>query len=153
VAFRVVEGAERREALAQAMGARLRRDLEADGLLPDAVEADAGRSYRRIASAPVLVALCLSMVDMDTYPDERRARNEVVLAVQSTAMAGQNFLLAAHDAGLAGCWLCAPCSRRTWSARCWLAGRLAAAGASDAWLPRRDAHQDAQTLEASVLWR
>ncbi len=30
------------------------------------------------------------------------------MAVQSTAMAGHNLLLAAHAAGLGACWLCAP---------------------------------------------
>jgi coenzyme F420-0:L-glutamate ligase / coenzyme F420-1:gamma-L-glutamate ligase len=28
--------------------------------------------------------------------------------VQSVAMAGQNLLLAAHDAGLGACWMCGP---------------------------------------------
>ena len=31
------------------------------------------------------------------------------MAVQSTAMAGQNLLLAAHALGLGACWMCAPC--------------------------------------------
>ncbi len=31
-----------------------------------------------------------------------------VMAAQSTAMAGQNILLAAHALGLGACWLCAP---------------------------------------------
>ncbi len=106
--FAVVETPERREGLARAMNDRLRRDLEADGLAPDAIEADVSRSYRRIMSAPVLVVLCLSMADMDAYPDERRARDEHLMAVQSAAMAGGNFLLAAHEAGLATCWMCAP---------------------------------------------
>ena len=48
------------------------------------------------------------MEDMDSYPDELRQRNEWVMAVQSTAMAAQNLLLAAHAAGLGGCWMCAP---------------------------------------------
>ena len=152
--FAVVEAAERRETLARAMGARLRRDLEADGLPPDAVEADASRSYQRIASAPVLVALCLSMVDMDRYPDERRASNEVVMAVQSTAMAGLNFLLAAHAAGLAGCWLCAPLFAPD-VVRAVLA--LPADWEPQALLTRGyPAETRAKTrnpLEASVLWR
>ena len=68
--------------------------------LTDLIEADAARSYARMTAAPVLIALCLSMVDMDVYPDEKRNRNEYLMAVQSTAMAGQNLLLAAHEAGL-----------------------------------------------------
>ena len=45
---------------------------------------------------------------MDTYPDPLRAEAERLMAVQSVALACQNLLLAAHDAGLGACWLCAP---------------------------------------------
>jgi len=106
--FAVIETAEQKESLARAMGARLRRDLEADHAPEAVIAADVNRSYDRITSAPVLIALCLSMVDMDVYPDEKRNQNEYIMAVQSTAMAGQNILLAAHDAGLGACWMCAP---------------------------------------------
>jgi F420 biosynthesis protein FbiB-like protein len=94
--------------LAAAMGERLRRDLAADGVLPELIERDTGRSFTRITTAPLLILICLTLADMDTYPDERRARNEAVMAAQSTAMAGQNLLLAAHALGLGACWLCAP---------------------------------------------
>ncbi len=97
-----------KEYLAGAMGARLRRDLEADGAPAAVIEADVSRSYARMTNAPVLIVLCLTMADMDIYPDERRSHNEYVMAVQSTAMAGQNLLLAAHEAGLGACWMCAP---------------------------------------------
>ena len=45
----------------------------------------------------------------DRYDDERRNLNEYVMAAQSTAMAGQNLLLAAEQAGL----LPAGCARRS----------------------------------------
>jgi F420 biosynthesis protein FbiB-like protein len=106
--FCVVEQQDTKENLAREMGARLRRDLEADGVAEDVIAADTGRSYSRMTSAPLLIVLCLSMSDMDIYPDARRAHNEYLMAVQSTAMAAQNLLLAAHDAGLGACWLCAP---------------------------------------------
>ena len=106
--FAAVGDPMRKEGLAAAMGARLRHDLEADGVPEAAIAADVGRSYERITSAPVVIALCLSLVDMDSYPDPRRAEAEYIMAVQSTAMAGQNLLLAAHDAGLGACWMCAP---------------------------------------------
>ena len=48
------------------------------------------------------------MADMDCYPDEQRQKNEWLMAVQSTALAGQNLLLAAHALGLGACWMCAP---------------------------------------------
>ncbi|MEM7034094.1 MAG: nitroreductase family protein [Chloroflexota bacterium] len=94
--------------LAQAMGNRLRQDRQADGDPSEDIEKDVARSYARITGAPVLIIVCLSMVDMDTYPDPVRSRNEWIMAVQSVSMAAQNLWLAAHDAGLAMCWLCAP---------------------------------------------
>ncbi len=106
--FAVVETQPQKEQLVQAMGARLRRDLTADGVPKEVIEADAGRSYSRITNSPVLIVLCLSMVDMDVYADERRNHQEYIMAVQSVAMAGQNILLAAHDVGLGACWMCAP---------------------------------------------
>jgi F420 biosynthesis protein FbiB-like protein len=106
--FAVIETQTQKDLLASAMGIRLRHDLEADGVPEDIIVADTSRSYSRITSAPVLIALCLSMADMDIYSDEGRNHNEYVMAVQSVAMAGQNLLLAVHEAGLGGCWMCAP---------------------------------------------
>ena len=97
-----------KERLALAMGQRLREDLTADNVPPELIEKDAGRSYQRITAAPVLILICLTLADMDSYPDQKRARNEWLMAVQSTAMAGQNLLLAAHQSGLGACWMCAP---------------------------------------------
>ena len=45
---------------------------------------------------------------MDDYPDAGRGQAEYMMAVQGTAMAGQNLLLAAHALGLGACWMCAP---------------------------------------------
>jgi coenzyme F420-0:L-glutamate ligase/coenzyme F420-1:gamma-L-glutamate ligase len=106
--FAVVTSPDQRRDLALAMGARLRADLAADNVPPDVIEKDASRSYSRISSAPALILVCLSMVDMDTYPDAKRSTAERTMAVQSTALAVQNLLLAAHDEGLGACWMCAP---------------------------------------------
>lgn len=106
--FAVLEGARAKHRLASAMGARLRRDLQADGAPPGVIEKDVSRSYARITGAPVVILVCLTMAEMDTYPDEGRQQKEWVMAVQSTAMAGQNLLLAAHAMGLGACWMCAP---------------------------------------------
>lgn len=106
--FVVLTSAASKDQLAAAMGQRLRHDLQADGAPEAAIARDANRSYERITQAPLLIVLCLSLTDMDSYPDERRQQNEYLMAVQSTAMAGQNLLLAAHAHGLGGCWMCAP---------------------------------------------
>lgn len=96
-----------KDRLAHAMGDRLRRDRLADGDPVDAIEQDVARSYARITAAPVVIVVALDMSDMDSYPDDRQ-RAEHTMAVQSTAMATQNLLLAAHAEGLGACWMCAP---------------------------------------------
>lgn len=106
--FAVIQVQETKERLAAAMGARLRTDLQADGVAPERIEQDAGRSYQRITNAPLLILVCLTMADMDSYPDPRRQQHERTMATQSVAMAGQNLLLAAHAHGLGACWMCAP---------------------------------------------
>jgi len=96
-----------RDRLARAMGERLRRDRLADGDPVAAIDQDVARSYARITGAPVVIVVALDMSDMDRYPD-RRQRAEHAMAVQSTAMATQNLLLAAQAEGLGACWMCAP---------------------------------------------
>ena len=94
--------------LAQSMGEALRDDRILDGIDPDDAQAEVDRSYDRITGAPVVVVFCLTMEDMDRYPDEYRSRAEYLMAVQSVAMAGENLLLMAHAEGLGACWVCAP---------------------------------------------
>ena len=74
----------------------------------DAVQLDVIRSFQRITGAPVVILVAVTLTEMDSYPDESRARAEYLMAVQSTAMATQNLLLAAHAEGLGACWMCAP---------------------------------------------
>ncbi len=105
--FAVLRGAAR-ERLADAMGARLRQDLERDGVAAAFIARDVARSRARIASAPVSIVACLSMRDMDAYPDARRAAAERWMAAQAVACAVQNVLLGASALGLGACWMCAP---------------------------------------------
>ncbi len=106
--FAVIEAAQTKDALATAMGDRLRADLERDGAPGDLIDAEVSNSYTRITNAPALIVVCLTLRDMDRYPDPRRNQAEWVMAVQSTALAVQNLLLAAHARGLSACWMCAP---------------------------------------------
>ncbi|GAB1420968.1 nitroreductase family protein [Anaerolineales bacterium] len=106
--FAVIRQGSVKVKLAQAMGARLRSDLEKDGAAADFIQKECERSFERISSAPVLILMALSMVDMDHYSDSRRNQNEEIMAIQSVAMAGQNLLLRAHELGLGACWMCAP---------------------------------------------
>jgi len=106
--FAVIQNEHTKKKLAHDMGTKLRADLKADNVPTDVIEKDARRSYQRITQAPLLILLSLSMVDMDSYPDEKRQQNEWLMAAQSTALAGQNLLLAAHALDLSACWMCAP---------------------------------------------
>ena len=106
--FLVLERDHDKHKLARAMGEVLRADRSKDGDNEEAIETDVARSYARLTGAPVLVVICMSMVDMDCYPDAKRLQAERVMATQGTAMAAQNLLLAAHAAGLGTCWMCAP---------------------------------------------
>lgn len=106
--FRIVTGETEKAALADGMGQRLFRDRLADGNDAQIIKADVDRSRQRITGAPALIVVCMSLQDMDRYPDPKRSEAERLMAVQSVAMAGQNLLLAIHVAGLGGCWLCGP---------------------------------------------
>ncbi len=155
--FVVVQQLETRQRLAEVMAARLRRDLAADHVPEDVIARDVHRSIERISSAPVVVVVCLSLADMDHYPDERRQHNEILMAVQSVAMAAQNLLLAAHHAGLGACWMCAPlfspeevCAALALPAD-WQPQGLVTLGYP---LPGAVAHaRTRHPLEKSVLWR
>jgi len=152
--FAVIQEQTSKERLARAMGTRLRRDLTADNVPERVIEADVSRSYERITLAPVLVLLALSMADMDAYPDEKRSTNEYLMAVQSVAMAGQNLLLAAHEAELGACWMCAPLFCPDVVAEAlelppdWEAQALITMG-----YPAQEREKTRQPLEERVVWR
>jgi F420 biosynthesis protein FbiB-like protein len=152
--FAVIESDAQKARLAAEMGAQLRQDSAADGRDPEQTEADIARSYARITGAPLLILLCLTMRDMDIYDDARRANNEYLMSVQSVAMAGQNLLLAAHDAGLGACWMCAPlfCPDVVRTAldlpADWQPQGLVTLG-----YPAQTREKTRHPLEASVIWR
>lgn len=106
--FAAIDAGGMKVKLAAAMGERLRQDRAADGDDPKAIAADVERSIARITEAPAVLVACLDIRDMDQYADKRRRQAEYLMAVQSTAMAVQNILLAAEDEGLGACVMCAP---------------------------------------------
>jgi F420 biosynthesis protein FbiB-like protein len=106
--YLVIADPSAKAALARAMGERLTADRARDGDPPDAIVRDVVRSHARITGAPIVILVCLNLEEADVYPDDVRSHAEFLMAVQSTAMATQNFLLAAHAEGLAACWMCAP---------------------------------------------
>jgi coenzyme F420-0:L-glutamate ligase/coenzyme F420-1:gamma-L-glutamate ligase len=106
--FCVVQSAPVKAALATHMAEAWRRDLASDGADPLEIERRVAISQARLTGAPMLIAPCVTLAEMDAYPDPVRSQAEWTMAVQSVALACQNLLLAAHAAGLGACWMCAP---------------------------------------------
>ncbi|MEM3383122.1 MAG: nitroreductase family protein [Nitrososphaerales archaeon] len=94
--------------LADSMAQVWQEDLSKDGLSKDEIKRLTEASKQRIINSSILVVPCLTMEDMDKYPDERRKNAEYLMAVQSISAAIQNLLLAIHAKGLGACWRCAP---------------------------------------------
>lgn len=106
--FVVLNSSEAKERLAQALGETLRRDLLAQGVSLEEIHQRLERSRNRIQTAPLAILLCLCEEDIQPGGTERQRRGEREMAIQSVALAGGQFLLAAHALGLATVWLCAP---------------------------------------------
>ncbi len=106
--FAVVETAARRFALAEAMAATWREQLALDQQPAEVVQIRLDKSRGRLQDAPVLIVPCLSLKELDPYPDPERQAAETTMAVQSLGAAVQNLLLTLHAAGLDAGWMCAP---------------------------------------------
>jgi len=106
--FHVVRDTPGKARLAKAMGDRLRADRSRDGDDAELIRQDVERSSARINGAPALIAVCLTLDDMDTYPDTRRKEAEFLMAVERRAMAAQVLGVKAQAEGLGACWMCAP---------------------------------------------
>jgi coenzyme F420-0:L-glutamate ligase / coenzyme F420-1:gamma-L-glutamate ligase len=152
--FAVITSPAVRQDLALAMGARLRADLTADNAPTDVIEKDVSRSFSRINGAPALILACMTMAEMDRYPDAKRSTAERVMAMQSAALAVQNLLLAAHAEGLGACWMCAPLfcpdvvSAQLDLPADWEPQALITLG-----YPAEEKQSTRQPLESRVLWR
>jgi coenzyme F420-0:L-glutamate ligase/coenzyme F420-1:gamma-L-glutamate ligase len=102
--IRVALVRERRTALLDAMAARWREHLEADGRPIDEVE----RRMRRgdlLRRAPELVLAFRTGEGMHTYPDEARRQGERTMFTVAGGAAVQSLLVALAAEGLASCWV------------------------------------------------
>jgi coenzyme F420-0:L-glutamate ligase / coenzyme F420-1:gamma-L-glutamate ligase len=106
--FVLITKAAAKSHLADSMAIDFRRDLEHDNLSEEEIQGRIKRSRDRITSSPVIILLCMDMSEMDNYPDARRSEAEKIMAIQSTANAGMQLLLAAHAEGLGAVWTCSP---------------------------------------------
>jgi coenzyme F420-0:L-glutamate ligase/coenzyme F420-1:gamma-L-glutamate ligase len=106
--FVVLESAERKLKLTEAMAATWQAQLELDGQDAVIVETRLRKSRERLLTAPVLLIACLYLEDLDDYPDPMRQEAEATMAVQSIGAAIQNLLLSVYASGYDAGWMCAP---------------------------------------------
>ncbi|AEW94397.1 MULTISPECIES: coenzyme F420-0:L-glutamate ligase [Streptomycetaceae] len=102
--FVLLESADSRRRLLDAMRDAWRADLERDGFPPPNVE----RRLRRgdvLRRAPYLVVPCLVDEGAHAYPDERRATAEREMFVVSAGAAVQNLLVALAGEQLGSAWV------------------------------------------------
>lgn len=106
--FVVVTDFDTKQKLANSMAIKWKKDLQKDGRSIEFLDNFVADSVKQFTQPPVLVVACLTMNEMDSYPDKSRRKAEFVMGTQSVAAAIQNLLLAVHSEGLGACWFCAP---------------------------------------------
>jgi coenzyme F420-0:L-glutamate ligase/coenzyme F420-1:gamma-L-glutamate ligase len=102
--FVLVESAEARTALLDAMLDAWITDLRGDGFTEDQI----ARRVRRgepLRSAPLIVVPCLLLDAAHTYPDDRRNASERAMFTVSMGAAVQNLLIALAVEGLGSAWI------------------------------------------------
>jgi len=99
---------EAKAGLAGAMAEQLTRELTEDGLEPEQIERQTGRSRRRISTAPVVLLCSLVRDGLVPYGDARRHDLEWQMAVQSVGAVLQTLMLLAAERGIGSCWMAAP---------------------------------------------
>lgn len=101
--FALVEGQGSRSALATALTAQLRADMQAENASEAEIRQREERSRQRIAAAPKIILLC-----RDSKAIRIPHPVEDWMGMQSVAMAGLQLMLAAHAHGLGSVWVCWP---------------------------------------------
>jgi len=106
--FIMIQNSATKQRLAEAMASRWNHDMSRSCVPKEQRESLVKASVERFENAPIVIIACLTMENMDEYPDERRKKIEYIMAVQSVAAAIENMLLVAHGEGLGSCWFCGP---------------------------------------------
>ena len=106
--FIVIRDEDTKKNLANSMAEIWKKDLKRNNLPTKDSEKVIEDSVRTLTDPPVLILVCLTMVDMDKYSDKRRKEAEFTMGIQSVANSIHNILLMAHVENLGACWFCAP---------------------------------------------
>ena len=105
--FIVVNSKVRKEALGKALTGKFRKQMEDEGIPDEEIRIKIGRSMRRLLEAPVIV-LCRESGDLSEKSPLEQEHAEIIMDIQSVAIAGLQILLAAHAEGLGATWICWP---------------------------------------------
>jgi coenzyme F420-0:L-glutamate ligase/coenzyme F420-1:gamma-L-glutamate ligase len=102
--FVLVESAQTRTRLLDALAQRWAQDLAAHGFAPDGI---ARRLHRGdvLRTAPALVVPCLVTAGAHAYPDERRAASEREMFLVAMGAGVENLLVALFAEGLGSAWV------------------------------------------------
>lgn len=106
--FLIIKERSIKSKMAKSMAEIWKKDLFSDGLNKRKCIELVNSSINRFTESPVLILACLTMKDMNKYPDKRRREIEYIMAIQSVAAAIGNLLLATELEDLGACWFCAP---------------------------------------------
>ncbi len=90
-----------KEKLGSALASKLRADMASEGAPQADIEKRVQHSLARINEAPLIIILC-----RDKTVLREDTKEEEIMAIQSTAVAGLQLLLAAEAEGLSGSWVC-----------------------------------------------
>ena len=104
--FAVVQSADARKNLLNAMARAWRADLRQDGLSEESIDMRVDRGAF-LYSAPVLVVPCLVKTAMHEYPDALRNGAEDAMFTLSGGAAIENFLLFLNAEGVSSAWVSA----------------------------------------------
>jgi len=106
--FVVVTRAEVKSRLAESVVEDFRRDLKKHKLGDQEIANRIDRTRQRILETPALIILCRLGRDHKHAIRDKRKRVEMVMDIQSVALAGMQLLLAAHAEGLGAVWTGGP---------------------------------------------
>ncbi len=106
--FVVLMDAKTKPLLAEALAAKFRQDMIADGVPEPEIQVRVRQTIRRASQAPIIIVLCRDRMSVKPQSDVVREQAEALMGAQSVALAGLQLLLAAHAEGLGGSWICWP---------------------------------------------
>jgi coenzyme F420-0:L-glutamate ligase / coenzyme F420-1:gamma-L-glutamate ligase len=106
--FVVLTSIETKLHLAESIADKFRQDMIADGIPEDDIQARIAKTLKFAGGAPVIIVLFRESTKIKPQPDGIRQQAEVLMGIQSVALAGLQLLLAAKVEGLGGTWICWP---------------------------------------------